>query len=219
MTPAKVLAIPAKPPERAKSRLGPILSQAERAALSVAMLGDVLEACLAQEGWEVLVISPAESVRRMAERAGARGVVEEGGSLLAAVRQIESLIPGPSGTMAVVLADLALITPAALAQALALTAPVVAAPAGSDSGTNVLIRRPADAIPARFGRHSFLKHRWAARRARLPFDVVRLPELAFDLDRPADLEQVLVSEHRGRTREVCLDMRLSERLSVRTGTA
>jgi 2-phospho-L-lactate/phosphoenolpyruvate guanylyltransferase len=217
MLPAmRVLAVPVKSLERAKSRLAPLLSPAERAALSLVMLEDVLDACLVQDGWEAWVVSRDEAVLEIGVRRGARPLPEKGGSLLEAVRQMEAEVAGRSTELAVVLADLPLITGEALASALASgrRAEVVAAPAGSDGGTNLLVRRPPSVIPARFGRSSFAKHRWAARRARVAFEEIRVPELAFDLDRPRDLARVLAEGGAQRTRSACLEMGLPERLRV-----
>jgi len=215
MLPAmRVLAVPVKSLERAKGRLAPLLSRAERAALTLVMLDDVLDACLVQTGWEVWVVSHDEAALEIAVRRGARPLLEKGQSLLGAVRQVEAEVAGRSNELAVVLADLPLITAEAVSAALALgRGPgVVAAPAGSDGGTNLLLRRPASVIPARFGPSSFAKHRWAARRARLPFEEVRLPELAFDLDRPDDLTRVLAERGARRTRSACLEMGVPDRL-------
>jgi 2-phospho-L-lactate guanylyltransferase len=221
MLPAmRVLAVPVKSLERAKSRLSPILSPVERAALSLVMFEDVLDACLAQAGWETLVISHDEAVLEVGVRRGARPIVEKGRSLLDAVRQLEGYAARgshPSNQLAVVLADLPLLTDQALRTALAAgpSTGVVAAPAASDGGTNLLLRRPPSIIAPRFGRASFAKHRWAARRARVPFEEVSLPELAFDLDRPDDLNRVVAEGMATRTRSACLEMGVPERLRAR----
>src|SRR6266540_1193357 len=177
MLPAmRVLAVPVKSLERAKSRLASLLSAPERAALSLVMFEDVLGACLAQSEWDTWVVSHD----------------------------------------AVVLAGLPMVTAEALASALFLGGHVgvVGAPAASDGGTNLLLRRPPSIIPARFGRSSFAKHRWAARRARAGFEEIRRPELAFDLDRPQDLARVLTDGGSRRTRSACLEMGVAERLRV-----
>src|SRR5207247_7744631 len=80
---------------------------------------------------------------------------------------------------------------------------VLAAPAASDGGTNLLVRRPPTAIPARFGRSSFARHRGEAYRLGVTFQEVRIPELSFDLDRPPDLAQVAAGPRNNRTRAVC----------------
>jgi 2-phospho-L-lactate/phosphoenolpyruvate guanylyltransferase len=213
----RVLAVPVKSLERAKSRLSPVLSPAERAALTLVMFEDVLEACVAQPEWETWVVSRDEAILEVGVRRGARALIEKGTSLRDAVRQAESEIPGPSSELCVVLADLPLVTSEAISEALASAgqAAVVAAPASSDGGTNLLYRRPPTVIPARFGRSSFAKHRWAARKARVPFEEVRHPELAFDLDRPQDLARVIVEGGARRTRSACLEMGVPERLRVR----
>lgn len=217
MLPAmRVLAVPVKSLERAKSRLSPVLSAAERAALSLVMFEDVLEACLAQGEWETWVVSRDEAVLEVGARRGARAINETGTSLRDAIRQAEAELVSGSSALCVVLADLPLVTAEAISQALGAGqgAAVVAAPASSDGGTNLLLRRPPSIIPARFGRSSFAKHRWAARKARVPFEEVRRPELAFDLDRPEDLARVLAEGSNRRTRSACLEMRLPERLRV-----
>jgi 2-phospho-L-lactate/phosphoenolpyruvate guanylyltransferase len=210
----RVLAVPVKPLEQAKRRLASVLTPAERAALTLVMMEDVLDACMAQPGWEVWVVSQSEAALEVAARRGARPVSEHGASLLAAIRQIEPMVRGRWSPLAVLLADLPFLTAAALAAALARPGRVVAAPAESDGGTNLLIRRPPSAIAARFGRSSFRKHRAEAYRGGLTFEEHRAPELGFDLDRPTDLLRVLASPGTGRTRLACLEMRLPERLGV-----
>ena len=122
---------------------------------------------------------------------------------------------GRSSELAVLLGDPPYLTAGELRRALAMPGPVVAAPARSDGGTNLLLRRPASVIPARFGRSSFAKHRWAARRKGLKLVEARGPGLERDLDRPADLATLVASGHRGRARTACLEMGLTARLLER----
>jgi 2-phospho-L-lactate guanylyltransferase (CobY/MobA/RfbA family) len=70
-------------------------------------------------------------------------------------------------------------------------------------------------IQARFGTDSFRKHLDAAEFRGIPFAEVRIPELAYDLDRPEDVLEVIARGGRGRTRATCLELGLAERLSVR----
>ena len=214
-SPMRVIAVPVKSLERAKGRLSAILQPLERAALTLAMLEDVLDACMAQPGWQTWVVSPDEAVLEVSARRRAKPVAEEDPGLLAALHQVEEEVIG-SDALAVVLGDLPLITPEALASGLRTVGPVVAAPSDSDGGTNVLLRRPSLSIPARFGTDSFRKHREAAGSHDLPFAEVRVAELAFDLDRPEDIPRLLTRPGRSRTRSACLEMGLAERLSVRS---
>ena len=210
-----VLAIPVRRLDDAKTRLAPILSPPERAELMLAMLRDALSAATAQTGWETWVVSADRRVLDTAEELGARAVRESGGSLLAAVRQVEALaLDRGADALGVLLADLPWVTPASLADALRADAPVVAVRAASDGGTNLLVRRPPDAVRARFGRESFAKHRWAAKRARVAAVTVESEELAFDLDDPSDLERLLVAGRTCRALETCRELRLAERLRL-----
>ena len=214
-TAVRVLAVPVKSLERAKSRLAPLLTPLERAGLTLAMLEDVLDAALAQETWEVWVVSPDEAALEIAARRGARPFPESAGSLLGAVREVQAKLPRRRDELAILLADLPTATAPALAEALAADAPVVAAPAASDGGTNLLVRRPPTRIPARFGQASFAHHRWEAERSGTPLLRVGGPGLEHDLDRPADLARLLASGHPGRTRSACLAMGLPGKLLER----
>ena len=205
-----VLAVPVKRLERAKTRLAALLSPTERRALTLAMLEDVLDAGAAQRGWDLWVVSGDPAALAAGAQRGARPFIDEAGSLLEALRAVEA--EAPTDDLAVLLADLPLVDAGALADALAVDAAVVAVRAASDGGTNLLVRRPAGAIPARFGRNSFAKHCWAAGRAGLPLKEAAAPELAFDLDIPADLERLLAAEGGGRARGLCEDLGVAERL-------
>jgi 2-phospho-L-lactate guanylyltransferase len=169
---------------------------------------------MAVPGWQTWVVSPDEAVLEVSARRRARPVPEEDPGLLAAIHQVEEEVAG-ADALAVVLGDLPLITVEALEVALQTLGPVVAVPSESDAGTNVLLRRPPRVIPARFGTDSFRKHGEAADVLGVPFSSVDAPELAFDLDRPADIVRLMDAGGPGRTRSACLEMGLAERLSVR----
>src|SRR6266511_336942 len=114
--------------------------------------------------------------------------------LSAAVRQAEEETAERGvTTLAVLPADLPLLSAEELAEALHTLGPVVLAPASSDGGTNLLLRRPPRAIPARFGPGSFAKHVDSARSRRLPVSVVETPGLAFDLDLPEHAARVVAN--------------------------
>jgi 2-phospho-L-lactate/phosphoenolpyruvate guanylyltransferase len=211
----RVIAVPVKSLDRAKRRLSPILSQLERASLTLAMLEDVLDAAVAASAWETWVVSPDEAVLEVAARRGVRPMAEEKPPLSSAVRQAEQEALGAGAdALAVLLADLPMVTAGALTEALRTIGPVVLAPSADDDGTNLLLRRPPRAVPARFGRGSYRKHLDAAAARGLPVAEVDRPELAFDLDTPHDIERLLAADPHGRARDVCLDLGLPARLSV-----
>ncbi len=212
----RVIAVPVKSLARAKTRLAPALSPLERGALTLAMLEDVLDAALSVTGWETWVVSPDEVVLEIAGRRGARPLAEAKPPLSAAIRQVE-LDAGrrEADALAVMPVDVPLVTPDALTTALRTLGPVVLARSRGDAGTTLLLRRPPRAIPARFGPESFRRHLEIATARGLPAAVVDRPELGFDLDAPGDILTLLSSGRRGRTREVCLEMDLADRLRVR----
>jgi 2-phospho-L-lactate guanylyltransferase len=215
----RFVAVPVKSLSRAKSRLSPVLSPIERGALTLALLEDVLDASLAVPAWETWVISPDEAVLEIAAHRGALALTQERPGLAAAIRQVErDALERDADALAVLLGDTALVTSEALGEALRTLGRVVLAPSGeggADDGTNFLLRRPPRAIPARFGRGSFRLHMQSAAAADVPAAVIRRPELNFDLDEPGDILTLLDAGRPGRTRDVCLELRLEDRLRGR----
>jgi 2-phospho-L-lactate guanylyltransferase len=209
----RVLAVPVKSLSRAKSRLAPALTDLERGALTLAMLEDVLDASLGVPGWETWVVSPDEVALEIAARRGARPVAEAKPPLASAIRQVESLAKEEgAGTLAVLPADVPLVTAETLHVALRTLGAVVLAPSADGAGTSLLLRRPPKAIPARFGPDSFRRHVELATQRGLPVSVVERQDLSFDVDRPGDILTLLADGRLGRTREVCLEMDLDARL-------
>ncbi len=218
----RAIVLPVTSLDDAKTRLHPVLSPLERAALTLAMLEDVMDVTQSVVGWDTWVVSPDETVLEIATRRGALAIREEHPPLGAAIRQVEEEAAGlEAGALAVLLADTPLLTTEALARALRTLGPVVVAPSTDETGTNLLLRRPPNAIRAHFGPDSYRRHLQAATEADLPAAVVEAPELAFDLDEPDDILTVLDAGRpgptldagrRGRTLEVCRDMGLRERI-------
>lgn len=213
----KVIAIPVSSLEDSKTRLAGALSPLERGALTLAMLEDVIDATTGVPGWDTWVISPDESVLEIAATRGIVRVLEEKPPLANAVRQVEAeASDGGVEHLAILLGDTPMVTAEALTTALHTLGAVILAPDVREVGTNLLVRRPPRAIRARFGTDSFRKHLEAAALAGIPASVVQHPDLAFDLDVPADILTLLRSKREGRTRTVCLEMDLRARIRVHT---
>lgn len=209
----RIVAVPVKSLTRAKTRLAPALTDLERGALTLAMLEDVLDAALSVPGWETWVVSPDEVALEIAAGRGARPVAEDKPPLARAIRQVEALAGSEGVTaLAVLPADVPLVTVETLHEALRTLGAVVLARSADGAGTSLLLRRPPRAIPARFGPDSFERHLALAAARKLPVSVVERPELSFDVDRPGDILTLLADGRRGRTREVCLEMDLGQRL-------
>jgi 2-phospho-L-lactate guanylyltransferase len=211
----RIVAIPVKALSKTKSRLSPELAPIERGALTLAMLEDVLDATQVIAGWDTWVVSPDEAVLEIAARRGAAAIPEEKGPLSQAIRQAELLAKDrEADALAVLPADLPLLTPEALVDALHTLGTVVVAPSADRGGTNLLLRRPPRAIQARFGPDSYNRHVALAAAKGLPVSTVERRELAFDLDHPGDILTLLATGHAGRTIEVCRDMDLGQRLTM-----
>jgi 2-phospho-L-lactate guanylyltransferase len=209
----RVVAVPVKSLSRAKTRLSPALTGLERGALTLAMLEDVLDAALSVPGWETWVVSPDEVALEIAAGRGARPIPESKPPLANAIRQVEAKArQDGASALAVLPADVPLVTVETLHEALRTLGAVVLARSADGSGTSLLLRRPPRAIPARFGPDSFRRHVELAEARGLPVSIVERRELSFDVDRPDDILTLLADGRRGRTREVCLQMDLGARL-------
>jgi len=209
----RVVAVPVKSLSRAKTRLSPALTGLERGALTLAMLEDVLDAALSVPGWETWVVSPDEVALEIAAGRGARPIPEAKPPLANAIRQVETKArQDGASALAVLPADVPLVTVETLHEALRTLGAVVLARSADGSGTSLLLRRPPRAIPARFGPDSFRRHVELAQARGLPVSIVERRELSFDVDRPDDILTLLADGRRGRTREVCLQMDLGARL-------
>ena len=209
----RVVAVPVKSLSRAKTRLSPALTGLERGALTLAMLEDVLDAALSVPGWATWVVSPDEVALEIAAGRGARPIAEAKPPLANAIRQVEAKAKEEgANALAILPADVPLVTVDTLHEALRTLGAVVLARSADGLGTSLLLRRPPRAIPARFGPDSFRRNVELAQARGLPVSVVERRELSFDVDRPDDILTLLADGRRGRTREVCLQMDLGARL-------
>ncbi len=177
-----------------KSRLRPHLGDDATARLTLAMLGDVLEALIAVPDLSpVAVVTPDADVARAARAQGALALHRPDAGLNPAVEgAVRELATDPARGALVMLGDVPGARPEEIAQLLraldGCAGPGVAlAPAG-DGGTAALLRVPTDAIPARFGLESAKAHREAAAQAGVVFREVRLASMALDIDEIEDLE-------------------------------
>jgi 2-phospho-L-lactate guanylyltransferase len=211
----RAIVLPVKSLDEAKGRLSPVLSAIERAALTLAMLEDVLDITLDMPGWATWVVSPDETVLEVAAGRGAEPITEEHPPLSSALHQVEQeALDRGLGALAVLLPDTPLLTPVTLTRALHTLGPVVLGPSLDGSGTNLLLRRPPGTIASRFGPDSYRRHLQTAVEAEVPVSVVEHRDLGFDLDHPDDILTVLKARRPGRTREVLRELDLRRRSTV-----
>ena len=176
--------------ERPKTRLSPVLDADERRAFARAMLRDVLDA-LASTGHDPTVVATAPVDCDAPVEVDDRPLTEA----------VNDRLPGGAGDdaaaeddrpdpVAVVMADLALATPAALERLFAPDADVVLAP-GRGGGTNALVvRHPGFRVD--YHGASIRDHRAIARDVGASTATVDSFRLATDVDESGDLVEVLL---------------------------
>lgn len=214
-------AVPFKGPVGSKRRLADLLSDEERARLSLAMLQDVLGVLLAVPDIDqVLLLTPRARMAQPGASRRLRVVEEESvvGGLNGALKQAQAeAVTAGADALLIVPADLPLLAAADIEAVLAAgsAAGIVAAPDGERRGTNALLLGPPDALVTEFGEESFGKHRALAAASGFSWTEVVRPGLALDVDTPADIERLLTSERESRAqallRELGVEARLAER--------
>lgn len=185
------IVIAARPPEEGKSRLAPVLSQAERADLNHRLFTHVAAICRAFAGADnCFVVSRSPDLLDAARAQGMHAVTEHGRTLPEALAQGMAVAAtqgnGPVLTIATDLPDLSHADLASLVAA-GLDADVVIATDWKGQGTNALWLCRPGLIPFRHGPSSRAAHEAEAKRAGLRHAVVMQDGLARDIDTPEDL--------------------------------
>jgi 2-phospho-L-lactate/phosphoenolpyruvate guanylyltransferase len=178
----EVVLIPVKAFHEAKRRLGSVLSDDERIRLVRAMASQVVAACAPLP---VAIVCDDHDVARWASDLGATVMWEPGQGLNGAVRAgVDRLARAGARWVTVAHGDLP------RAHGLGVLAPfegVTLVPDRRDDGTNVLRLPAGSAFRFAYGPGSFRAHRAEATRLGLPVRVLRDPDLAYDVDWPADM--------------------------------
>ena len=190
MTPRSIVAvIPMKPLSLSKTRLSEVLSQRERADLSLTMFGKVVEAAHEALG-AVWVVGGDKAVRRSTERIGAEWYEDPGKNLNDSLRFALDKACGRGMSAIYLPADLPFVTPAdirKIVQASAGGDTLTLSPAQQDGGTNAMLIPACLAFPTLLGRNSFERHERQAASLGIAYTVCLSDGLALDLDTPDDL--------------------------------
>lgn len=197
--------LPVKRFAAAKQRLAAGIGGERREELAAAMLADVLDAVAGSRSVErTIVVSGEPGVAETAAAAGAELLSDpsDAGHSEAALAGIARA--GQLGAECVVLipGDCPLLSPRELDRLLTghPAGFVTIVPDRHGTGTNALVLAPPTAISPAFGEGSCARHREAARRAGLPYEVEEVPGLALDLDTPADVVALTLELERDRSR-------------------
>jgi 2-phospho-L-lactate/phosphoenolpyruvate guanylyltransferase len=181
----EVVLIPVKAFHEAKRRLGSVLSDGDRIRLVRAMASQVVAACVPLP---VAVVCDDHEVAHWASELGAAVMWEPGQGLNGAVRAgVDRLARAGARWVTVAHGDLP------RAHGLGVLAPfegVTLVPDRRDDGTNVLRLPAGSAFRFAYGPGSFRAHRAEATRLGLPVRVLRDPDLAYDVDWPADMVEL-----------------------------
>ncbi len=180
--------VPVKPLAQAKSRLGGVLSAAQRAEVARRLLDRVIAAARAVA--PVAVVTADTVVAAWARALDAEVIDEVEVRGLNAAARLGVAAAGRAGetTAMVLAADLPAVTAAALQAMADRSRPgaVVLAPS-RDGGTNALILGPRADFEFAYGPDSFMRHRREAERLGLEVLVHESPALSVDIDWPGDL--------------------------------
>ncbi len=189
--------VPVKDLSRAKERLSSILPQKERTALAYAMLEDVLNAIRGSRFLNRLfIVTLDERAIELATTLGIEVIREtkqegESASVDFALKICKDI--GAESAL-VIPGDTPLVTPADIDFILEKEKPypsVILVPAHNEKGTNAILRKPPDIINSQFGYDSFRKHINEAISKKIPYEVYRIPNIALDIDEPADILRFL----------------------------
>lgn len=215
----RYILIPVKDLGRAKQRLSSLMSQEQRTVLATELLRHTLTTAAAvSEANEVAVVTLYPPAIRLAKGFGFMVIGED--------RQIsesdsvdfgsrEAMRAGARAVLRLPI-DLPWITAQDINAILTLDQPespesvdqrsVVIVPSRDGTGTNAILRRPPDLFPSRFGTGSLAKHREEARQIGVPCQICENPNIAFDIDEPADVAHLLEDQRRCRIREIVVEI-------------
>jgi 2-phospho-L-lactate/phosphoenolpyruvate guanylyltransferase len=184
--------VPVKPLSQAKSRLMDLLDDQERQEFVLQMVRHTLQILTEWQKIDgVLVISADPDILEAAVGYGVDLLLEpDVPGLNRSLYRANDILRGEDCDGIIVIPiDLPYLNHLYLDQMLPtkfISPMVCIAPDHHLQGTNILLVAPIGAIPYRFGRGSFHKHIQSAQKRGIPTQIVNLPELAFDVDLPAD---------------------------------
>jgi len=184
--------IPMKPVAQGKSRLDDVLDPPSRAALSLLLLGHVIQASRRSDlTGDHYVVGGDAWVQRLAESESCRWRPDSGGGLNdAASLGAQTAFGDGAKAMLLLPGDLGLLVTEdvdALIQASKGLTRAVLSAAVRDGGTNAVLAPQGSAFTPLFGPDSFVRHRKAMLQAGTPVGSIERPGLGFDLDTPEDL--------------------------------
>jgi len=190
------LLIPVKNLDFANERLSSVLNQEGRTALAYEMLKDVFEA--ASESTlpdKIAVVTLDKKAMYMADKLDFAIINEENQESESSSVDYALKVCKEMGAESVLVipGDAPLITAQDIDFVIDKVKDyphVIMVPAADKLGTNAILRKPPDVITSMFGHDSFRKHKEQSDEKNIPYEVYELPNIALDIDEPADIEQL-----------------------------
>lgn len=186
-----VAVVPMKPLSQSKTRLAGMLTQRERADLSLAMFGKVISAARQALG-VVWVVGGDEAVRMTAESLGALWLEDPGNDLNDSLAFALDRACSNEMSSIYLPADLPFVTAADIEKVVRASSAgetLTLSPAQQDGGTNAMLIPKCVSFPPLLGKNSFRLHKRQASALGIPYTVCLTEGLGLDLDTPDDLAQ------------------------------
>lgn len=196
--------IPVKSLQDTKSRLSAILTKQERSALTLHLLHHQLDILLPNPAINgILVVSRDDTVAKEAMARGCEVLVEDAThDLNKALVEARDRVAGTASHILILPSDLPRITAESVDTILGQRPLAAICSDRHGTGTNALLIPAKVPFPFAFGPHSFQHHLSLLTHYKIPHQPLYLPDIAFDLDTPADwnawqqmIEQKEIKEH------------------------
>jgi 2-phospho-L-lactate guanylyltransferase len=202
--------VPVKTLTNSKKRLAPVLTAAERARLSEAMLWDVLNAACNSGVSKVIVVSKDKRVMKLAQNFDVEIVeeVEEHGVNPAVAltdnicNDCDASIVIPQDLPFMLPSDIDMMCDSAMGKRC-----VVVTPSHRYDGTNALLRKPANVIKTHYDEDSYEIHVSKARERRIPVKIFLNRRLMLDIDEPNDIILAMNVDYVSKTKTYLLEMK------------
>lgn len=190
------IVIPAKDPASGKSRLAAILPFEARQSLASILFRETLRFFRANfADVPLVVVTDSPGLAEESRQAGATVLRDERVGLTAAVDQaIAWCLARGFASALVIHSDIGALRRDEISRLIERPRrrpSVILCPSADEGGTNALLATPPDAVPIWYGVGSFARYQREAAAHGVAIEVLRLPDLALDLDTPDDVKRFL----------------------------
>jgi len=203
--------VPVNVPNGSKKRLSNRLDASQRANLTITMLMNVLTALKRSSSVSSVVVVCADlNVQSVVEGFGATFLWEgKRRGLNPALNFAMKKVPSESPVL-IIHADLPLLTHADVDNLVrrAGNCSLALLPSKDGMGTNAILMRSPNMIQLAFGRRSFHRHEVYSRKMKIPFRVISIPGVAFDIDNEKDFDELVKQCYNRQTRRFMKRIRL-----------